>query len=435
MEPLRQLRRFAVSAGILGFLLLPAALGGGGGTTLVRVSVDSTGAQADGDSLSCSISDNGRFVAFDSLATNLVPGDTNGASDVFVHDVKMGTTVRVSVDSQGAQGNAASSSPSISGNGRFVVFLSLASNLVPGDTNGARDVFVHDVRTGATVRASVDSEGAQADEDCFFPSISGNGKVVAFQSAATNLVPGDTGGNSDVFVHDVKTGSTIRVSVDSEGVQGNEDSFTPAISANGKLVAFQSAATNLVAGDANAAADVFVHDVKKGTTIRASVDSEGAEAGSPSFSPAVSGSGKSVAFASGASDLVPGDTNGEIDVLVRDLKKGTTTRVSVDSAGAESNGGGVQPSISKNGRTVAFQSESTDLVPGDTNGASDIFVRDAKSGTTTRVSVDAAGVEADSVSDSPSISGNARFVAFRSLASNLVPGDTNAVFDIFVRRL
>src|SRR5262245_8495499 len=217
MESLRQLRRFAVSAGVLGFLLLPAARGGSGQTTLVRVSVDSSGAQADADCLSCSISDNGRYVAFDSVATNLVPGDTNGAADVFLHDVKTGLTTRISVDSSGAQGNGDSTSPAISGNGRFVVFLSLASNLVPGDTNAARDVFVHEVRTGVTTRVSVDSADAQANDDSFSPSISGNGRIVAFQSEATNLVSGDTNGVPDVFAHDVKSGLTIRASVDSSG--------------------------------------------------------------------------------------------------------------------------------------------------------------------------------------------------------------------------
>jgi hypothetical protein len=172
-----------------------------------------------------------------------------------------GCTERVSVDSAGNQGNDYSFYPAISADGRFVAFGSLADNLVPDDTNGTYDVFVHDRKTGATKRISVDSAGNQGNEGSYDPAISADGRFVAFWSAADNLVPGDTNGTVDVFVHDRKTGTTKRVSVDSAGNQGNSDSYDPAISADGRFVAFSSWANNLVPGDSNGSGDVFVHQV------------------------------------------------------------------------------------------------------------------------------------------------------------------------------
>jgi hypothetical protein len=229
-----------------------------------RVSVDSSCAQANNVSgiYRVSVSAHGRYVAFASQATNLVPGDTNGFGDVFVRDRLSGTTERVSLDSGGAQGNSASYDPSISADGRFVAFVSDAINLVPGDTNGKPDIFVRDRQSGRTERISVNSAGAQGDDQSAIPSISADGRFVAFASQATNLVPGDTNGLMDVFVHDRLSGLTERVSVDSFGAQGNGISalFGLSISADGRFVAFESYASNLVHGDTNGYEDVFVHD-------------------------------------------------------------------------------------------------------------------------------------------------------------------------------
>jgi Tol biopolymer transport system component len=225
------------------------------------VSVDSSGAQGDGSSGGghISISADGRSVAFRSFASNLVAGDTNGFLDVFVHDRETGVTTRVSVDSSGAQGNEESEMPSISADGRFVAFHSLGSNLVAGDTNGFFDVFLHDRETGVTSRMSVDSSGLQGDNGSYNPSISADGRFVAFESDATNFVAGDSNFTTDVFVYEQATGGTERVSVNSSGADGNDGSILPAISAHGGLVAFESFASNLVAGDTNRSPDVFVH--------------------------------------------------------------------------------------------------------------------------------------------------------------------------------
>jgi Tol biopolymer transport system component len=402
-----------------------------------RVSVSSTGDQGNVSGYP-SISADGRYVAFESYASNFVPGDTNGCRDVFVHDRQTAATTRVSVSSAGEQGNNASYYPSISADGRYVAFESAASNLVPGDTNGCDDVFVHDRQTAATTRVSVSSAGDQGNYGSRYPSVSSDGRYVAFDSLATNLVPGDTNGKYDVFIHDRQTGATTRVSVSSAGDQGNSHSSDPLISADGRYVAFDGLATNLVPGDTNGYGDVFVHDRQTGATTRVSVSSAGAQGNGSSSYPSISADGRYVAFESSATNLVPGDTNNKWDVFVHDRQTAATTRVSVSSAGAQGDGssGGsysyTSNSISADGRYVALYSYATNLVPGDTNGNYDVFVHDRQTAVTTRVSVSSAGEQGYGSSYHPSISADGRYVAFDSSASNLVPGDTNGSRDVFV---
>jgi Tol biopolymer transport system component len=400
--------------------------------TTERISVDSTGAEGDGNSLWSSISSDGRYVAFHSEATNLVAGDTNGFRDIFVYDRQSGQTTRVSVDSTGAEGDGDSAWQSISTDGRYLAFQSHSTNLVPGDNNGSEDVFIHDRQSGQTTRVSVDSTGIEGDGGSVLPRISGDGRYLAFESFATNLVAGDSNGSWDVFVHDRQTGQTTRVSVDSTGTEGNDRSNDSSISTDGRYVAFESFATNLVAGDTNGFRDVFVHDRQAGQTTRVSVDSTGAEGDGDSHWPSISSDGRYVAFYSYATNLVAGDTNGFRDVFVHDRQTGQTTRVSVDSTGIEGDGTSSYQSISTDGRYVTFQSDATNLVPGDTNGFRDIFVHDRHTGQTTRVSVDSTGAEADATSSYPSISTDGRYVAFASGATNLVAGDTNGYVDVFV---
>jgi hypothetical protein len=234
-----------------------------------------------------------------------------------VHDRQTGATTRVSVSSVGGQGNDFSSGPALSADGRYVAFESTASNLVAGDTNGSGDVFVHDRQTGATTRVSVSSTGEQGNGNSFRAALSADGRYVAFESTASNLVAGDTNGTSDIFVHDRQTGATTRVSVSSAGEQGNNNSFRSALSANGRYVAFYSLASNLVAGDTNGRWDVFVHDRQTGVTRRVSVSSAGVQGNHDSMWPALSADGRYVAFDSVASNLVPGDTNETWDVFIR----------------------------------------------------------------------------------------------------------------------
>lgn len=407
--------------------------------TTELVSVASGGAQGNSHSYETSISSDGRYLAFVSEASNLVPGDTNGYKDVFVRDRQAGTIERVSVSAGGAQGNGDSFSLSLSADGRYVAFFSAANNLVPGDTNGFGDIFVHDRQASTTDLVSVDSFGVQGNAASYSPSISADGSYVAFESFASNLVPGDTNPSSDVFVRELEAGVTERVSVDSAGAQGNLGGGTPSISADGRYVAFASAANNLVAGDTNGVPDVLVRDRLSGTTERVSVDSSGVQGNGHSIYPAISADGRYVVFQSLASNLVPGDTNGGLDVFVRDRQAGTTERVSVDSVGAQGNSSGFFPpiwtraAISSDGRYVAFVSDASNLVPGDSNGAFDVFMRDRQVGTTERVSVGTVGAQGNAQSFNPSISPGGRYVAFASVADNFVPADTNGAGDAFLR--
>ena len=419
-----------------GIVFLLQAGGIGWSQTTERVSVDSAGVEGNGGSGVMSsmptISSDGRYVAFHSTADNLVASDTNGFRDIFVHDRQTGATTRVSVDSNGVEGNADCYWPSISSDGRYVAFQSTADNLVANDTNGTDDVFVHDRQTGETTRVSVDSNGVEGNNAGNFPCISPDGGYVTFSSAADNLVANDTNGTFDVFVHDRQTGETTRVSVDSFGIEGNGNSNLPIISSDGRYIAFMSIADNLVANDTNAEEDIFVHDRQTGETTRVSVDSNGVEANNFSQSPFISSDGRYVAFMSTANNLVANDTNLGFDVFVHDRQTGETTRVSVDSNGVEGNEGGIYPSISSDGRYVAFFSNSDNLVANDTGGFSDVFVHDRQTGTTIRASVDSAGVQGNGHSGDLSICSDERCVAFSSGADNLVPNDTNGTADVFV---
>jgi Tol biopolymer transport system component len=405
-----------------------------------RVSVNSSGGEGIGDSYTRSqaISADGRFVTFDSFATNFVSGDLNRSQDAFVHDLVTGITERVSVDSLGREANYGGETPAISADGQVVAFESWATNLVLGDTNATGDIFVHDRSTGLTERVSVSSSGVQADVYCDLPSISADGRFVAFRTFSGKLVSGDTNGFDDIFVHDRSTGITERVSVSSSGVQGNKESDSPTISADGRFVTFASYATTLVARDTNRAIDAFVHDRSTGVTERVSVDSSGAEANGDSgyFGPSISADGRFVAFDSVASNLVAGDVNARNDVFVHDRWTGITERVSVDSSGAEANGASFFPALSADGQIVAFESAATNLVGGDTNGFIDLFVRDRSTGRTELASLGSSGNQGnDDAAGLPSISADGLVVGFMSRATNLVAGDRNRSSDYFVREL
>ena len=462
----RPRRTVAVKAALVaGALLVPLGASPPAGAAIVTsiASVSSSGAATVGGFLTTqpSVSSDGRYVAFTSSATNLVANDLNTVLDVFVRDRTAGTTKRVSVSSAGVEGNNNSSQPSISADGRFVAFSSTATNLVSGDTNGVADVFVHNLQSGETTRVSVVTGGNQGctpagnPPSCTgsgasqAPSISSDGRYVAFQSAATYLATGvpadDTNGVVDVFVHDRNGTATTRVSVVTGGGQGCAGSpctgagasTLPAISRDGRMVAFTSAATYLAtgvpAGDTNNQLDIFAHDRQTTTTTRVSVATGGTQSNGPSNPSGISGDGRYVAFGSEATNLVAGDTNGVSDVFLHDRTSGATTRVSVTSGGAQATGGPSSfPSLSFDGRVIAFDSAATNLVGGDTNGVSDVFHHDRVAGTTARVSVTAGGGQANGGSFFPNLSDDARYTAYTSEATNLVVGDTNAAPDIFV---
>ncbi|MEI6501627.1 MAG: Ig-like domain-containing protein [Armatimonadota bacterium] len=410
-----------------------AAFAAGAGTT--RVSVATGGGQGNAWSQGARLSADGQCVAFVSTASNLVSGDTNLKQDIFVHDTATGETTRVNVATDGTQANGDSAGPSLSADGRYVAFLSWASNLVAGDTNKAMDAFVHDRTTGVTTRVSVSSTGAQGVpllDGSPGTSISANGRYVAFGSAADNLVVGDTNKQWDILVRDRTTGQTSRASVATGGAQGTQANMYPTLSADGRYVVFQGTADDLGGGGAHVKG-VFVHDRQTGHTNLVKTD-VGALVGTyGNEDPTISGNGRYVAFVSWDSTVVAGDANAKGDIFVYDRTTGVTTRASVATGGTPTNDWSFYPSISADGRYVAFSSYATNLVAGDFNHANDVFIRDRTAGTTTRVSLTNSGTQASLYSDYPSISADGRYVSFDSWASNIVLGDSNAVADVFVR--
>ncbi len=377
----------------------------------------------------------GRYIAFSSSASNIAAWDKNGAWDIFLYDRKTKTVQRVSINAATIEGNLHSYSPALSGDGQFIVFRSLASNLVLGDNNGKCDIFVYD-RANATVkRVNVDNGGGQANQDASSPCINGDGQYVAFASAADNLVGGDTNNATDVFVYDLQTSTIERISKDNGGVEGDDSSDSPALSSDGAYIAFTSSATNLVADDTNGATDIFLWERAGGTVQRVSIDSGGTQANGPSSSPAVSADGKYIAFESDANNLVADDTNGATDVFVFDRDTGSIVRVSVNGGAGEGNANSGEPNISTTGQFVTFKSDADNLVSGDTNEVTDIFLTDWAAGTIQRTSLDSSENQADSSSYGAHVSPDGRYVTFVSLATNLVSNDLNGTWDVFIRDL
>ncbi len=377
-----------------------------------RLNVDPNGAEANGDSAfnAPNVARNymcadGRLLAFWSNASNLVPNDTNGVSDVFVRDRLTGTTTRVSVDSNGVEGDGASTDPAFSADGRYVAFQSAATNLVPNDTNGKLDVFVRDLQLGITVRASLDSTGVESNGDSARPDVSADGRFVVFQSKGSNLAANDTNNVQDVFVRDMQFAVTNCLSVDDAGNIGSLMSGNPSISASGRWVAFHSNASNLVANDTNGLTDVFVRDRGNFTTTRVSTNSIDEQGTFISQTPSISADGRYVAFSSAATNLVPGDSNNLFDVFVKDRNTNVTRRASISTSGGQGNDISQGNSISADGRFVAFVSSASNLVPNDTNGGglnllTDVFVRDMVQNATERLSVDSFGVEGNTAGSS-----------------------------------
>lgn len=357
------------------------------------VSANSNGIRGNQPSLFASISADGRFIAFSSRATNLVPGDSNGKFDIFVRDRLGGTIERVSVDSAEAEANGDSyGRPAISADGRFVAFTSGASNLVPGDANGAEDIFVRDRQAGTTERVSVSTAGIEADLRSDTPTISEDGRWIAFESDAANLAAGTSAG-LDVFVRDRQTQTTEWISVGSSAL--SPPSFRSSISGDGRFVAFVSRDPTSGLIDYF---NVFVRDRLLQKTEKVN---GGSQPASSLFETAISADGRFIAFNEDGSAM-----------RVRDRKTGAVAEVSINDDGETQNNLVLGLSISADGRFIAFGSSGDNLVPDDTNERFDVFVRDRLTGTTERVSVNSRGGQRQGGSGSPSISANGHFVVF-----------------------
>jgi flagellin-like hook-associated protein FlgL len=410
--------------------------------TPARISTTASGGEAVGgvsNGYVMGTSPDGRWVAFSSSATNLVSGDTNALYDIFLKDLETGAISRLSTDSSGNQASGGHSyRVTFSPDGQSVLFESHATNLVAGDTNGQEDIFLRNLQTGSVTRVSTDSTGAQATGGQSYGAVfSPDGQSMAFRSGATNLVAGDTNGTDDVFIKNLVTGVVTRVSTDATGTQAvGGASYFPSFSPDGRYLAFSSVATNLVSGDTNGVDDAFIKDLETGAITRISTDSSGAQAvGGNTYNVRFSSDGQFVVFESGATNLVAGDTNNQTDIFVKNLATGAVTRVSTNASGGQVMiGNSNSPRLSPDDRFVAFYSTASTLVAGDTNTRADIFVKDLKTGEVTRLSTNSSGAEAiGGDSRYPIFSPDGRSVVFESAANNLVTGDTNASADIFVR--
>ena len=447
----------ALSTAVLLSVLAPEAQA----NATTRVSLDDAAVEPNGASDAGRTGGNGRFVTFASAGTNLVPGDTNSRIDCFVRDTFLNTTVRVSIDSLGAEANKHCESPDVSADGRFVVFSTTAGNLITGDTNGDKDCYLHDRDVDedstfdepgeiSTVRVSLEVSGAQRTRPSDFCRISDDGSTVAFQAKRTSS-------NWDVLTYDVATGTVVQQNANASFAAADGTAEAPSVSATGRYVAFESSASNLVSGSVGSSLDIFlvdrdtdedgvfdepgsraVHWVTKNT-------SGGGSNGSSRYA-AVSDDGLSVAFSSQASDLVPDDSNNRTDVFVHALDSGATVLLSRNSAGNAGNADSFTPEISGDGRFVIFTSAATDLVPSDTNGRKDVFRHDrdtdrngiyddVSSPSTVLESISSGGsqgLDDSGIFPRPDISRDGLKTVFSSAADNLVGDDLNSTRDVFL---
>ena len=445
-------RKFVAVVGAIALAGSCVPLAGAAKDDLVLISRQSAGdggAGGDGESASASISADGRYVAFSSVADNLSSADNNVVANIFVRDTQTNATTLVSRQSAGdggAGGGGDSVNPSISSDGRYVAFQSHSNNLSSADDDAFQNIFLRDTQANTTTlisRQDAGDGGAGGDGASLKPSISADGRYVAFYSPADNLSSADDNAVENVFVRDTQADTTTLISRQSAGDGGagaDDVSLTPSISADGRYVAFQSFAGNLTTGE-NAALNVFVRDTQTNATTLVSRQSAGdgaAGANGNSGAASISADGRYVAFGSGADNLSSADDNAFDNIFVRDTQADTTTLISRQSAGDGGDGGAgssFQPSISADGRYVAFYSLANNLSSADSDQV-DVFVRDPQTDATTLVSRQSpgdGGAGGDEDSSSPSISADGHYVAFQSLADNLSSLDSDGVIDVFLR--
>lgn len=399
---------------------------------------------ANGDSWAEAISEDGNLISFMSYASNLVGNDTNNVADVFLYDKRNKTIKRVSVSSTGAEGNNDSSNSKITQDGRFVFFLSYASNLVENDRNGKGDIFRHDLQTDETIRVSFTATGEEISSyGAIGLSISRDGKLVAFTSGWDKIVENDNNKCNDLFIRNIETGEVKRANVSSSGFEANIGVGNFYISGDGRYAVFSSGATNLTAeGGNNYYLRIYKHDFETGETIKIDNSLNGIEENNNSDYPYISFDGRYIMFSSWKTNLVQNDGLGSLDAFVYDnlTKEIAKASLSYDGEDIGYNTRVITPRISDNGRYVSFYSESKNIVPNDTNttgyymGGSDVFIRDRTKDLNTRVSVSSEDMEANHNSHNNKMTNNGKFVIFSSRATNLVSDDNNGFVDVFLAK-
>ena len=403
-----------------------------GVNAIERITVTSQGQQTSGNVTGAAMSGDGRYVVFASGANNIVNGDLNAREDIFLRDRELGTTVLASVTPAGGFPDDHSQFPAIAADGSYLAYRHVSGTLVAGDTSDA-DIILTQRSTLTHSIASLSFTGGDANlGPAGFSALSADGRFVAFTSRATNHIANDSNGRTDVFVFDRISQTTTRASQGPAGQQGNGDSVRVDISADGSMVVFETSATNFAPNDTNLLNDIFLKNMLDGSLTLISVNTAGEQASLGASSPTISSDGQRIAFNSVSANLVANDTNGVTDVFVRDVQDGTTRMVSVSSSGASGNSTSQDPYISGNGRYVAFTSFASNLVQGDGNATSDAFVHDLETSKTYLVSMAPNGGSGNQFSTALDISDDGRYVLISSFASDLIANDTNGATDVFV---
>jgi Tol biopolymer transport system component len=423
------------SAGLMILAPTTVAAADAGGITLASTS--DGGLKGNGNSELPALTPDGRVVVFFSYATNLDESDTDAFADVYVKDLVTGDLTLVSTSDQGVKGNGDSMSRgAISEDGTKVAFFSMATNLDPSDSDDLADVYVKDLVTGDLTLVSASDNGVKGNRTSFGPILSADGSRVGFYSWATNLDPLDPDPLTDIYVKDLATGDLALASTSDEGIKGNDDSYSRgAMSADGSVVAFWSHATNLDPADPDAVADIYVKNLITGDIALASTSSDGVKGNAASYGQRLSADGRVLAFHSDATNLDSADTDELDDVYVKDLVTGELTLASTTAEGVKGDGESEEPTLSADGSIVAFYSEAANLDSADTDELDDVYVKDLVTGELTLASTSDEGVKGDGGSAYPRLSADGSIVAFYSEAANLDPGDPDTIEDVYVKDL
>lgn len=404
--------------------------------TTSLVSVDSSESQVSANSFEGSVSGDGNFVVFTSWSDALSSDDSNGKKDIYVRDLVNGTTELISYDTGGAAGNNHShNEASISDDGRYVVFESSATDLIASDTNSQSDIFLRDRDMDTTTRVSVSDSEAQANDYSEDPTISADGRYVVFTSYATNLTS-FTVSTGHIYVRDIVSGTTQLIAINSSGTDdANGASAQGTISDDGRYVAFQTSATDLGPTDTNGYLDIYVKDRLLNTYAIASMKNDGSQTSNTSYQPHLSGDGQIVTFHTDQA-LITADNNSDGDVYAYRLNTALNELVSTTSGGTIGNDNSVNARTSSDGRFVVFTSSATNLVGSDSNAKDDVFVKNLQSGALDRVSTSTGGTQGNNTSHTSTISNDGSVVSFNSQATNLVASDTNGAYaDVFIATL
>jgi len=412
-------------------LFVPAAFGQL--DVVERINLSTAGVQADDWSHSPVVSDDGRYLAFYSSATNLVLGDTNGIGDIFHHDRVTGITTRCSVSSSGIQADKASGGAAISWDGRYVAFATVSDLFDPLDQNGTTDVYLHDTVTQTTELVSIGHFGNQGNDYSNDPALNFDGSIVVFSSSASNLVTFDLNNEQDIFLRDRNLGKTKGISRTVLDTQTDAWSNGPSVSSDGRYVAYSTSASNIGLGDTTSDADTYVYDTLLNVTVLATVKEDGSQIPSDCGSAPISADGGFIAFQSSGFQVTADDTNSTDDVFVRDLALGTTELASQASDGTQTwFHNNFKTSISEDGRYISWWTRSSVYLSGDTNGMVDVYVRDRQAGVTELVSSQSSGAMGNGESNGGDMSPDGRFIVYVSTSTDLVQGDTNGLHDIFL---